>query len=158
MVFLRVWIRSMRVCSDRFMFSDKVNLRQTFQHVGTTALIAMALAVSAAASQGSRPKTEPVPGPPDLELSGGRKLVYERAFSSQREVKLKKGFWSRLLDVVAGAPQYRDLVRPYSVAADSRGRLIITDPGIPGVHVFDFPRQKYKFIEREGKEAFQAPQ
>jgi DNA-binding beta-propeller fold protein YncE len=141
------------------MFSDDmVTLHQTFQSVGMIALMAMALGVNADASKGSRPKTEPVPGPPDLELSGGRKLVYERAFSSQREVKLKKGFWTRLLDVVAGAPEYRDLVRPYSVAADSRGRLIITDPGIPGVHVFDFPRQKYKFIEREGKEAFRAPQ
>ena len=123
-----------------------------------TAVVAMALVVSASASKGSKTKAEPLPGPPELQLSGGRRLVYERTFSSQREVKLKKGFWTRLLDVVAGAPEYHDLVRPYSIAADSRGRLIITDPGVPGVHVFDFPRQKYKFIEREGKEAFRAPQ
>jgi DNA-binding beta-propeller fold protein YncE len=120
--------------------------------------VTIALAGNLAALKGSRTKIEALPGPPALELSGGRRLVYERSFSSQREVKLKKGFFTRLLDVVAGAPEYRELVRPYSVAADSRGRLIITDPGIPGVHVFDFARQKYKFIEREGKDAFRAPQ
>jgi DNA-binding beta-propeller fold protein YncE len=123
-----------------------------------TVAVAMAVVVNAAAYKGSKAKAEMIPGPPELQLSGGRRLVYERSFSSQREVKLKKGFFTRLLDIVAGAPEYHDLVRPYSVAADSRGRLIITDPGIPGIHVFDFARQKYKSIEREGKEAFRAPQ
>ncbi len=123
-----------------------------------TVAVAVAVVVNAAAYKGSKAKAEVIPGPPELRLSGGRRLVYERSFSSQREVKLRKGFFTRLLDIVAGAPEYHDLVRPYSVAADSRGRLIITDPGIPGVHVFDFARQKYKFIEREGKEAFRAPQ
>jgi DNA-binding beta-propeller fold protein YncE len=31
---------------------------------------------------------------------------------------------------------------------DSRGRLIITDPGSGGVHIFDFARRKYKFLYR----------
>jgi len=137
---------------------DKVTLRNTLQNVGVLAVFATALAANAAAPKEPKSKAEPVPGPPELQLSGGRRLVYERSFSSQREVKLKRGFWTRLLDVVAGAPEFHDLVRPYSVVADSRGRLIITDPGIPGVHVFDFARQKYKLIEREGKEAFRALQ
>ncbi len=139
-------------------FDDKVSLRHSLQHVAGIALIAIVLVGSAAAYKKPKTKTEPLPLPPELLLSGGRRLTYERSFSSQREVKPKKGFWTKLLDVVAGAPEYHDLVRPYSLAADSRGRLIITDPGVPGVHVFDFARQKYKFIEREGKEAFLAPQ
>ncbi len=135
-----------------------VNLRKKLQFVCVAASLAMILATNAAASKGSKAKSEPLPAPPELLLSGGRKLVYERSFSSQREVKPKRGFWNKLVDVIAGAPEYRSLVRPYSVVADSRGRLIITDPGIPGVHVFDFNQQKYKFIQREGKEAFLAPQ
>src|SRR6201981_1740137 len=117
--------------------------------------IMIALAASAAAS---KTKPEPLPGPPELLLPGGRSLVYERMFSSEHEVKPKRGFLNRLVDLVAGAPEYHNLVRPYSVAVDSRGRVIITDPGIPGVHIFDFTRQKYKLIEREGREAFLAPQ
>jgi len=135
-----------------------VNLRKKLQFVCVATSLAMILTANAAASKGSKSKTEPLPPPPELLLSGGRKLVYERSFSSQREVKPKRGFWNKLVDVIAGAPDYRSLVRPYSVVADSRGRLIITDPGIPGVHVFDFNQQKYKFIQREGKEAFLAPQ
>lgn len=125
------------------------------QNVFWIAALTMAMAASAAASKA---KVQPAPGPPELQLSGGRSLVYERSFSSQREVKLKRGFWNRLVDFVAGAPEYHNLVRPYSIAVDSRGKIIVTDPGIPGVHIFDFGQQKYKLIEREGKEAFRAPQ
>ena len=50
-------------------------------------------------------KDKPIaPRPPDLLLEGGRKLSYERSFRSEREVKLKRGFWNRVLDVVAGEP------------------------------------------------------
>jgi hypothetical protein len=86
-----------------------------------------------------------------MSLEGGRKLSWERSFSSQREVKPNRGFWNKLVDVVAGAPEFRSLVRPYSIATDSRGRIIVTDPGAEGVHIFDFTQQKYKFIQRVDK-------
>ena len=95
--------------------------------------------------------TKPVAGtqaPPDLQLEGGRKLSYERSFSSENEVKPKRGFWSRLADFVAGEPEFRSMVRPYSVVTDSRGRVIVTDPGAIGIHVFDFAGKKYKFLSR----------
>ncbi len=100
------------------------------------------------------------PGPPPLELEGGRKLTYERSFGSEREVKPKRGFWNRLLDVVAGEPEFKNLVRPYSIVTDSRGRIIVTDPGAAGVHIFDFQQQKYKFLERrdKNKDAMLEPQ
>src|SRR5215813_12583090 len=119
-----------------------MSLPKKLQTVCWIAGLIMALAASAAAS---KTKTQPLPGPRDLQLSGGRSLIYERSFSSQREVKLKRGLWNRLVDFVAGAPEYHNLVRPYSVAVDSRGKVIVTDPGIPGVHIFDFNQQKYKF-------------
>jgi DNA-binding beta-propeller fold protein YncE len=85
---------------------------------------------------------------PDLLMDGGRKLSFERAFSSQREVKPKRGFWTKVLDVVAGAPEYHEMVRPYGVVTDSKGRIIVTDPGAHGVHIFDFEKEKYKFLSR----------
>jgi hypothetical protein len=51
-----------------------------------------------------------------------------------------------LIDFAAGAPDYKSLVRPYSLTSDSRERIILTDPGMSGVHIFDFAQQKYKFI------------
>jgi sugar lactone lactonase YvrE len=94
-----------------------------------------------------------------LLMDGGRRLVFERSFSSEREVRIKRSFWTKIKDAVVGEPDYRSLVRPYGVAEDSRGRIIITDPGAYGVHIFDFAQQKYKFLSHdEGDNAMRAPQ
>ncbi len=100
----------------------------------------------------SKPKAKSDEPGPELELEGGRKLTYERSFGSEREVKPKRGFWNRLVDVIAGEPDFKNLVRPYSIVTDSHGRVIVTDPGAGGVHVFDFAQKKYKFLERREKE------
>ena len=89
---------------------------------------------------------------PDLLMDGGRKLSFERSFSDEHEVKPKRGFFTRVVDVMIGSPDYKNMVRPYSVATDSKGRVIVTDPGARGVHIFDFGRQKYKFLSRRDKE------
>ena len=93
-----------------------------------------------------------VPLPPDLLLPEGRKLTFERTFRSEKAVLKEPGFWGKVLDVVAGEPEYRELIRPYGIAVDSRGRAIITDPGARGVHIFDFEEHKYKFVERADKD------
>ena len=74
--------------------------------------------------------------------------------------KPNRGFWNKLVDVVAGAPDYRFLVRPYSVTSDSHGRIIVTDPGRGGGAHFRFRAAKYKFIERREKsrDAMMTPQ
>ncbi|HEX6879983.1 MAG TPA: hypothetical protein VF135_06445, partial [Terriglobales bacterium] len=109
------------------------------------------LLVAAPGFAGQRKKSNPVPAPPELLLEGGRKLTFERAFASERDVRNKPGFWTKLVDIVAGEPDYKQMVRPYSVAVDSRGRIIVTDPGLGGVHVFDVHQHKYKFLERKEK-------
>jgi len=103
---------------------------------------------------GSRERKEvpAQPGPPDLLMDGGRRLSFERSFSLQREVKPKRSFWTKLVDVVAGEPDFHYLVNPYSITTDSRGRVIISDPGADGVHIFDFAQQKYKFLTRRDKD------
>lgn len=114
-------------------------------------------AMPAAARDHKQASASPV-SIPQIDLPEGRKLLYERSFASEKEVKLKRGFWTKVLDLVAGAPEIHSLVRPYGVAADSRGRVIVTDPGVPAIHVFDFERQKYKFIHRAGKQEILSPQ
>jgi DNA-binding beta-propeller fold protein YncE len=89
--------------------------------------------------------------PPDLLLEGDRKLTFVQSFSSERETRGKLGFWNKLLDVVAGEPAYHRVVRPYGIAVDSHGRIIVTDPGAEGVHIFDFVQHKYKFLDRHDK-------
>lgn len=102
------------------------------------------------------------PGPatvPQLELEGGRKLIYEGSFSSEADVRTKRGFWKHLLDVVAGEAQLHPMVLPYSVVTDSHNRVIVTDRGGAGIHIFDFAEHKYKFISRNHEnDGLQAPQ
>ena len=126
---------------------------------GLAVALAMVLAVPAWASKRSKETLAPPP-PPDLLLDGGRKLSFERSFSLEREVKPKRSFWTRVVDVIAGQPDFHYLVSPYSVVTDSRGRIIITDQGAAGVHIFDFTQQKYKFITRRdaGKDPMLTPQ
>jgi len=114
-------------------------------------MVALCALLLAGAVLGRSDKPASVPAPPDLLLEGNRKLAFVRSFSSERETKGKPGFWGKMLDVVAGQPIYRRMVRPYSVAVDSRGRMIVTDPGAEGIHIFDFAQQKYKFLERRDK-------
>ncbi len=92
-----------------------------------------------------------VPAPPDLLLDGGRKLTFESALVSERDIRGKPGFWKKLVDVVAGEPEYKAMVRPYGIAVDSHGRVIVTDPGLGGIHIFDPEQHKYKFLERKEK-------
>ena len=113
------------------------------------------------ASAGKQRKATTVqPAPPDLLLDGGRKLTFERSFSLEREVKPKRSFWTRVIDVIAGEPDFHFLVNPYSIATDSHGRVIVTDTGADGVHVFDFTEKKYKFLSRKdnGKDPMLSPQ
>jgi DNA-binding beta-propeller fold protein YncE len=97
---------------------------------------------------------------PELLLEGGRKLTFERSLTSDRDVRGKPGFFTRVFDAVVGQPDLHFLVRPYAVVEDSRGRVIVTDPGAQGVHILDPAQLKYKFIERKekNKDAMLAPQ
>jgi DNA-binding beta-propeller fold protein YncE len=128
-------------------------LRGEYRKRSIAALILAGLALPLTpiwASQKPKPQAA-TPEQWEMSLDGGRKLSWERSFTSETEVKPNRGFWNKLVDVIAGAPEFHSLVRPYSVAADSHGRIIVTDPGAPGVHIFDFTQHKYKFIQRIGK-------
>ncbi len=122
-------------------------------------ILAVLLAPHLWAGGKNKPNTTTVEVP-ELLLEGGRKLTFERSLSSDGDVRGKPGFFTRVFDYVVGAPDFHFLVRPYSVVEDSRGRIIVTDPGAQGVHIFDPKQQKYKFVERKDKndDAMLAPQ
>ncbi len=123
--------------------------------------VALALLLTSPAGAAKHPKeTTKQPSAPDLLMDGGRKLSFERSFSLEREVKPKRSFWTRVVDTIAGLPDFHYLVSPYSVVTDSRGRIIVSDVSAQGVHIFDFEQQKYKFLTRRdaGKDPMLVPQ
>jgi DNA-binding beta-propeller fold protein YncE len=110
-------------------------------------LVACCLSFPGKAAAGSKTKPPQLATLPELELTGGRRLLYQGSVGSEREVR-EKHFWGRLADFIAGEPDYHGLVTPYSVVTDSHGRIIVTDPGASGIHIFDYTLHKYKFITR----------
>lgn len=107
-------------------------------------------------------KDKPAPKAPwpELLLEGGRKLTYEQTLKAERDVRAKPGFWTKVVNVAIGEPDVRPMVRPFGVAVDSRGRIIVTDPAIAAVHIFDPAEHKYKLIDRwdKGKDPMIEPQ
>ncbi len=124
-----------------------------WQRLGAALLLGGAVLLCAVPVFAAKAKTQDTPPEMwEMSLDGGRSLTWERNFNSEAEVKGDRGFWHKVVDVIAGAPTFRTLVRPYSVVSDSRGRILVTDPGAPGVHIFDFTGHRYKFIQRIGKD------
>jgi DNA-binding beta-propeller fold protein YncE len=121
------------------------------------AALLLSLAPAFAAKQSKTPEDKPWP---ELLLEAGRKLTYQQSIKSERDVGGRQGFWSKLVGIVAGAPEYREMVRPFGIAVDSRGRVIVTDPAISAVHIYDFAEHKYKLIDRwdKSKDPMIAPQ
>jgi DNA-binding beta-propeller fold protein YncE len=125
-------------------------LKGNLRRWGTVSLFLLLFFIPAQAAK--KDASPLMPAPPDLLLEGGRKLSFERSFSTEKEARGKPGFWTKLVNIVVGEPEYHELVRPYGIAVDSHGRAVITDPGARGVHIFDFEQHKYKFIQRAEKE------
>ncbi len=123
---------------------------RTVRKIAALALLVV-ISLSAQASRREKKTATPEAPSPELLMDGGRRLTYQQTIYSERDVRNKPGFWGKLVNVVAGEADYRWLARPYSIAVDSRGRMIVTDPGARGVHVFDAVQHKYKFIDRWDK-------
>lgn len=68
-----------------------------------------------------------------------------------------QSLFGKLTEVIAGPAKRPRLVRPLGIAEDSRGRLIIADPGQRVVHLLDLERKEYKFISGGKNRAFQSP-
>ena len=124
-------------------------MRRTWRSTLGIGLMAL-MAICAQGSRKDNRKTAEAPWP-QLMLDGGRRLTYQQTLTSERDVKKDPGFWGKVVNLVAGDPEYRPLARPYSVAVDSHGRIIVTDPGAGGVHIFDPAQHKYKFLDRQEK-------
>lgn len=89
------------------------------------------------------------------EDASGLQFVSE--FTSNRDVKGEPSTAARAVDILAGPPDVLQMVAPQHVTTDSRHRVIVADPSLPGVHVFDFEAKRYFRIEAGGDKRIQSP-
>ena len=76
------------------------------------------------------------------------RVEYLRTIPSVREFTKPRNFFVKMINFVAGPPEDRpEVVRPYSTTHDSTGRLLVTDPGQHGIHIYDFEKRKYQFLK-----------
>jgi DNA-binding beta-propeller fold protein YncE len=86
------------------------------------------------------PLLAPPPSQPRVE--------YFKTVPSVREFTKPRGFFSKMFTLLAGPDDDKpEILRPYAIAQDNEGRLLITDPGRHGVHIYDFEKKKYQFLK-----------
>ncbi|MBI3483728.1 MAG: 6-bladed beta-propeller, partial [Acidobacteria bacterium] len=141
------------------MSSDRKTFRVALRGVVAllAALAAVLSQVNASPDGNSRKTNNQTDQVPALILDGGRRLDFVRAISSETQVKPKRSMWNKIVDLVAGPPQFHRMVRPYGIALDSLGRVIVSDPGVPAVHILDFEKQKYEQLNGGKGQPFRSP-
>ena len=85
-------------------------------------------------------------------------IRYLESISSPRDLRIRRGFFARLGDVILGpSKKPRALLQPFSVEVDSEGRLLVVDRTARAVHLFDRARRKHKVLEGPRRERFRSP-
>ncbi|MBO8125680.1 MAG: 6-bladed beta-propeller [Firmicutes bacterium] len=84
------------------------------------------------------------------------KIQFVKAISTSKDIGMEKPSFLRKL-VLGNEPPKVFFVKPYGVAADSKGRIYVTDTGIPRVAVFDPANKKAWYIGNEGRGQLSLP-
>lgn len=74
------------------------------------------------------------------------RIEFLYSITTPDDLRIKKGFFRRLWEFVAGEPR-EGVVKPFGVFADDGGRVYVTDTADQSVHVFDPKDSKYFVIE-----------
>jgi DNA-binding beta-propeller fold protein YncE len=86
------------------------------------------------------------------------RIDYSRTIPSVREFTKPRSFWVKIVNFIAGPPEDKpEIVRPYATAHDTTGRLLIADPGMRGIHIYDFEKHKYQFLKGPKKHELLSP-
>lgn len=83
------------------------------------------------------------------------RISYVRAFSNAEDLGLRESFAKKMRDFFAGSDD-RHMTRPYSVAVN-QNMVVVADPGLAVVHVFDTSGKTYRKLDGVGDTRFNSP-
>lgn len=121
-------------------------------YIVLVAMLLMSLGMAPQTDASSLPKERLVWPPPPSEP----KIEFLYSISGPGDLEIKKGFFRRLWEVVAGESR-EGLTKPFGVFADDRGKLFVADTADQSVHVFDQRDERYFVIENANKHHFASP-
>lgn len=91
------------------------------------------------------------PAPPEPA-----RISFTRSISSPSDIGAKRGFFKRVVEFVLGS-ETNDIIKPYGIAVDSGGRVIVADTAFKRIHIYDTKAGKYKYIDDAGKQDLISP-
>ena len=110
-------------------------------------------------AQGPEAATATASSPSGNGVKPAERLLFVREFSSAHDVSRAHPVLDRTLDIIAGQKTNETstdtLQMPYAVTTDEGHRVFVTDTGNRKLHVFDFERSTYSFLE--GNDRLQRP-
>jgi DNA-binding beta-propeller fold protein YncE len=76
------------------------------------------------------------------------RVQHIKTFITPQDLGVKKGFFAKLWEFIAGEDAADRIISPHGVTADGNGRVYVADWGGKCIHFFDFEKKKYdKFSE-----------
>jgi DNA-binding beta-propeller fold protein YncE len=90
------------------------------------------------------------PSPPEAA-----RIRFLRAFGKPEDLGIRRSGFRKLMDAVAGAKD-SGMIRPYAVAVSGQ-KVMVCDPGLHAVHLFDPAGRSYQLITSAGKEPLSSP-
>ncbi len=115
----------------------------TLAAVLTAPLSALQGADAPSQSQNTQNKPWVWPLPPEKP-----RVQYIKTFITPQDLGVKKGFFARVWEFIAGEDTVDRIVSPHGIVADGNGKVYVADWGGKCVHFFDFEKKKYdKFNE-----------
>jgi DNA-binding beta-propeller fold protein YncE len=96
--------------------------------------------VQAAEKQSQTASDKPWVWPPAPEKP---RIQHIKTFITPQDLGVKKGFFAKLWEFIAGEDTADRIISPHGVAADGDGKVYIADWGGSCIHFFDFEKKKY---------------
>jgi len=90
------------------------------------------------------------------EAPAPARIAFDVSIARPEDAGIKKGLFKKIIDVVLGADK-RSMVKPYGIAVDTGGRIIVADTALKRLHVYDRKKKKYFFIDKAGKTSLLSP-
>ncbi len=85
-------------------------------------------------------------------------VVYVRSISKPQDIGAKPPALTRFANLLTGAKQDSDyLVRPFGLALDDSGNLLVTDTAASAVYCLEFASKKWLHWQQAGKTRFESP-